>query len=181
MKYFTYLVVSIMILAVLSLFYLKKPDGQAWLSISSMSEQSLQISSQLLSKSSNTFHQALTSVKQASDSLASSIYNDTANKEIANNKIYKWQDNNGQWHYADSPNPDGDSIEFILDPKHITVVKAEDTSILNSSSSTNTGALDLHIPHVITPESIDKLVNDAESVEHKLEQRNKEINNLSLL
>ena len=132
MKYFTYLVVSIMILAVLSLFYLKKPDGQAWLSISSMSEKSLQISDQVLSTSSNTLNQALNSVKQASNSLATSIYNDTADEEIAGNKIYKWQDDNGQWHYSDSPNPHGDSIEFILDPKHITIVKAQDTSTIKA-------------------------------------------------
>jgi tetrahydromethanopterin S-methyltransferase subunit G len=36
-------------------------------------------------------------------------------------------------------------------------------------------------PSILNPESIKKLFEDAENIEKKLEKRNKEINNLSVL
>ena len=182
MKYFTYLAISIMAIAVISLFYLKKPDGQTWLSASSISSESGQIKERMVALSSNTSDQAVLGVKQAGDKIASSISDEPMPESTtSSSKIFKWQDETGQWHYSDSPNPHGKSIELTLNPEDITVIGAEDTSILNLESSTNEMSANTQTPSILNPESIKKLFEDAENIEKKLEKRNKEINNLSVL
>ncbi|MDC3212768.1 DUF4124 domain-containing protein [Pseudoalteromonas distincta] len=182
MKYFTYLAISIMAIAVISLFYLKKPDGQTWLSASSISSESGQIKERMVALSSNTLDQAVLGVKQAGDKIASSISDEPiAANATSSGKIYKWQDETGQWHFSDTPNPHAKSIEVKLDPKDITVIAAEDTSILNTSSTPNTMSAAPEGISILNPDSVKKLFNDAENVKDKLEKRNKEINNLSAL
>jgi len=116
MKYFTYLAISVMIIAVISLFYLKKPDGQTWLSSSSISAESHKIKEKIVALSSNTLNQAVQGAKQAGDKIAQSVNNDAATIKPGS-KIYKWQDKNGQWHFSDTPNADGKSIEVKLDAR----------------------------------------------------------------
>jgi hypothetical protein len=112
--------------------------------------------------------------------VTSSISSDSSTI-TSSSTIYKWQDETGQWHYSDSPNPHGKSIELTLNPEDITVIGAEDTSILNLESSTSEMSANTQTPSILNPESIKKLFEDAENIEKKLEKRNKEINNLSVL
>jgi|TARA_B100001063_G_scaffold204164_1_gene198574 hypothetical protein len=180
MKYFTYLAISVMVIAVISLFYLKKPDGQTWLSGSVVSKETQQIKEQMVALSTNTLDQAVKGIQQAGDKITSGISSNTSTV-TSSSTIYKWQDETGQWHYSDSPNPNGKSIELTLNPEDITVIGAEDTSILNLESSTNEMSANTQAPSILNPESIKKLFEDAENIEKKLEKRNKEINNLSVL
>ena len=174
MKYFTYLAISVMVIAVISLFYLKKPDGQTWLSGSTISKE------QMVALSTNTLNQAVKGIHEAGDKVTSSISSDSSTI-TSSSTIYKWQDETGQWHYSDSPNPHGKSIELTLNPEDITVIGAEDTSILNLESSTSEMSANTQTPSILSPESIKKLFEEAENIEKKLEKRNKEINNLSVL
>lgn len=180
MKYFTYLAISVMVIAVISLFYLKKPDGQTWLSGSAISKETQQIKEQMVALSTNTLNQAVKGINEAGDKVTSSISSDSSTI-TSSSTIYKWQDETGQWHYSDSPNPHGKSIELTLNPEDITVIGAEDTSILNLESSTSEMSANTQTPSILNPESIKKLFEDAENIEKKLEKRNKEINNLSVL
>ena len=180
MKYFTYLAISVMVIAVISLFYLKKPDGQPWLSGSTISKETQQIKEQMVALSTNTLNQAVKGIHEAGDKVTSSISSDSSTI-TSSSTIYKWQDETGQWHYSDSPNPHGKSIELTLSPEDITGIGAEDTSILNLESSTNEMSANTQTPSILNPESIKKLFEDAENIEKKLEKRNKEINNLSVL
>ena len=123
MKYFTYLAVSVMIIAVISLFYLKKPNGETWLSTSVVINESQQIKDKIISFTSNTFEQAVSSVSNTPSTTRS--------------KIFKWQDQQGQWHFSDTPHPNGKSVEVKLDPKDINVVVAQDTAILSGSSKSS--------------------------------------------
>ncbi len=177
MKYFTYLAISVMIIAVISLFYLKKPDGQTWLSSSSISAESHKIKEKIVALSSNTLNQAVQGAKQAGDKIAQSVNNDAATIKPGS-KIYKWQDKNGQWHFSDTPNADGKSIEVKLDARDVTVVAAEDTSILSSSASTSKKSIQPPTPTVYNAESIQKLFEDAEKAKQKLEQRSKEMQSI---
>ena len=181
MKYFTYLAISVMVIAVISLFYLKKPDGQTWLSTASISNDSHQIKEKITALSSSTLEQAMQGVKQAGDKIASSISDEPIPSMVPSGKIYKWQGKNGEWNYSDTPNPNGNSIELKLDPKDITVIAAEDTSILNSKSKTSNDEDVSETVSIFNPDSVKKLFKDAENVKEKLEKRNKEINNLSAL
>ena len=165
MKYFTYLAVSVMIIAVISLFYLKKPNGETWLSTSVVSNQSQQIKDKIISFTSNTFEQAVNSVSNTSSTTRS--------------KIFKWQDQQGQWHFSDTPHPNGKSVEVKLDPKDINVVVAQDTAILSGSSKSSAVNSTSATPTVYDPVSIKKVFDDAEKAKQKLEQRTKQLNDLN--
>ncbi|ALS31555.1 hypothetical protein PTRA_a0171 [Pseudoalteromonas translucida KMM 520] len=165
MKYFTYLAVSVMIIAVISLFYLKKPNGETWLSTSVVSNQSQQIKDKIISFTSNTFEQAVNSVSNTSSTTRS--------------KIFKWQDQQGQWHFSDTPHPNGKSVEVKLDPKDINVVVAQDTAILSGSSKSSAISSTSATPTVYDPVSIKKVFDDAEKAKQKLEQRTKQLNDLN--
>jgi len=165
MKYFTYLAVSVMIIAVISLFYLKKPNGETWLSTSVVINESQQIKDKIISFTSNTFEQAVSSVSNTPSTTRS--------------KIFKWQDQQGQWHFSDTPHPNGKSVEVKLDPKDINVVVAQDTAILSGSSKSSAVNNTSATPTVYDPVSIKKVFDDAEKAKQKLEQRTKQLNDLN--
>tara|TARA_R110000822_G_scaffold8688_6_gene34085 strand:+ start:639 stop:1142 length:504 start_codon:yes stop_codon:yes gene_type:complete len=165
MKYFTYLAVSVMIIAVISLFYLKKPNGETWLSTSVVINESQQIKDKIISFTSNTFEQAVSSVSNTPSTTRS--------------KIFKWQDQQGQWHFSDTPHPNGKSVEVKLDPKDINVVVAQDTAILSGSSKSSAVNSTSATPTVYDPVSIKKVFDDAEKAKQKLEQRTKQLNDLN--
>ena len=165
MKYFTYLAVSVMIIAVISLFYLKKPNGETWLSTSVVINESQQIKDKIISFTSNTFEQAVSSVSNTPSTTRS--------------KIFKWQDRQGQWHFSDTPHHNGKSVEVKLDPKDINVVVAQDTAILSGSSKSSAVNSTSATPTVYDPVSIKKVFDDAEKAKQKLEQRTKQLNDLN--
>lgn len=165
MKYFTYLAVSVMIIAVISLFYLKKPNGETWLSTSVVINESQQIKDKIISFTSNMFEQAVSSVSNTPSTTRS--------------KIFKWQDQQGQWHFSDTPHPNGKSVEVKLDPKDINVVVAQDTAILSGSSKSSAVNSTSATPTVYDPVSIKKVFDDAEKAKQKLEQRTKQLNDLN--
>lgn len=168
MKYFTYLTISILTIAVVSLFYLKNPNGQPWLSKPLVSEKLNTAKHQLVAFSNSVFDTVDGSIKKVAENM-------TPRSE---NKIYKWQDEQGLWHFSDAPRNYGSSEEVKLNSKNITVIVAEDTSILNGSAKSSR----LDFPSAAKqydPEAIKKLFKDAEKAKQKLEQRSKEIENSS--
>ena len=164
MKYFTYLAISVMVIALISLFYLKKPNGQPWLTSSLIKNESFSIKDKVVALSSNTFEQLTLELKKVGDKITSSPL-----ASDSQSKIYKWQDEQGQWHFSDVPNKNGKSIEVHLDPADINVVVAEDTAILSGSAKSE----------IYNSESINKLFEDAEKAKKRIEQRSKEVESFS--
>lgn len=182
MKYFTYLAISVMVIAVTSLFFLKKPDGQTWLSTTSVSTQTDSLKEKAVALSSYTFSQVIQNIKNVGNDVASRISDEVVPvSSTSGGKIFKWQDDTGQWHFSDTPNLDAMSIEVTLDPKDITVIAAEDTSILNTAPAVSKMSATPEGVSIFNPNSVKKLFKDTEDVKEKLEKRNKEINNLSSL
>jgi hypothetical protein len=177
MKYVTYLAISIMIIAIISLFYIKKPDGQPWLSSSSITYDSTQLKNTMIVFSTKTLDQSVQGIKKVTDKVTSRL----SSESLFNGKIYKWQDERGQWVFSDTPNPHGQSVEVRFDPKKITVIPAQNTSNLGINTPTSDKTVTAESPTIFNPGSIKKLFEDTENVKEKLEKRNKEINNLSVL
>ncbi|MDQ9092526.1 DUF4124 domain-containing protein [Pseudoalteromonas haloplanktis] len=169
MKYFSYLVIMILLISVAALFYLQRPDGQPWLTSDEITRQSREIKEQVVGLSTDTFAHAVKTVSDTSKKVAASITSNSSSGAIV---IYKWQDKQGQWHYSDNPNPDGNSQQMLLDPNDITVVAAEDTAILKGSAK---AAPDMPLTPsgVYDPLVIKKLFEDAEQAKSALEQRTK--------
>ena len=112
MKLFLYLISVIVIIALMGLFVIKKPDGQAWLSLDDLSF--------------NT-HEIENTVKSLTSKL--SVVHDNYTKEDDSQlKIYRWKDSKGNWSYSDNPESEMQSEEVFLDPKAIIVLPSLELS-----------------------------------------------------
>ena len=176
MKYFAYLSVMILFISVAALFYLQRPDGETWLSTDAISHKSSQLTEQMLALPNRSLNQIVKTVSEASRQVVTSF---NANENITETVIYKWQDQQGQWHYSDQPNPDGASEAFIVDPADITVIAAEDTSILNGSAKGNTPAQSPNTVSVYDPNVVNKLFKESQQVKEKLERHTKSLEELN--
>lgn len=174
MKYFTYLAVSVMIIATISLFYIKKPNGQPWLTPSLVHSEAVLIKDKVITLSASVLNDITNEAKQVSKQIAASTFTSEPQS-----KIYKWQDAQGQWHFSDVPNKHGESVKVELDPSNVNVVVAQDTAILSGSAKSAVQPFSQKANDVYTAESIKKLFEDAEKAKQKLEQRSKEVGNFS--
>lgn len=168
MKYFTYLAMSVMIFAVALLFFIKKPNGQPWLSISIIHSESAEIKNEMVALSSG-----------ALDRITSAITTAANFESETPEPIYKWQDEQGHWHFSDVPNKNGKSEVVKLNPADINVVVAEDTAILSGSAKSAVKPFPQRAPEIYNSESINKLFEDAEKAKKRIEQRSKEVESFS--
>ena len=174
MKYFTYLAVSVMIIAVTLLFFIKKPNGQPWLSTSVIYSESIEIKDEMVALSSGALDSITLAITTASEKITGATF------ELENPKpIYKWQDGQGQWHFSDVPNKNGKSEVVKLNPADINVVVAEDTAILSGSAKSAALPFPQRAPEIYNSESINKLFEDAEKAKKRIEQRSKEVESFS--
>ncbi len=174
MKYFTYLAMSVMIIAVTLLFFIKKPNGQPWLSTSVIYSESTEIKDEMVALSSGALDSITLAITTASEKITGATF------ELENPKpIYKWQDGQGQWHFSDVPNKNGKSEVVKLNPADINVVVAEDTAILSGSAKSAALPFPQRAPEVYNSESINKLFEDAEKAKKRIEQRSKEVESFS--
>ena len=174
MKYFTYIAISVMVIALISLFYLKKPNGQPWLTSTLIKNESFSIKDEMVALSSNILEPFTLEVKKAADQLTSSSL--SSDGQV---KIYKWQDELGQWHFSDVPNKNGKSVAVTLNLADSNVVVAEDTAILSGSAKSAVDPFPQRAPEIYNSQSIKKLFEDAEKAKQRLEQRSKEVESFS--
>ncbi|GAA62300.1 hypothetical protein P20311_0068 [Pseudoalteromonas sp. BSi20311] len=174
MKYFTYLAMSVMIISVTLLFFIKKPNGQPWLSTSVIYSESIEIKDEMVALSSGALDSITLAITTASEKITGATF------ELENPKpIYKWQDGQGQWHFSDVPNKNGKSEVVKLNPADINVVVAEDTAILSGSAKSAALPFPQRAPEIYNSESINKLFEDAEKAKKRIEQRSKEVESFS--
>lgn len=174
MKYFTYLAMSVMIIAVTLLFFIKKPNGQPWLSTSVIYSESTEIKDEMVALSSGALDSITLAITTAGEKITGATF------ELENPKpIYKWQDGQGQWHFSYVPNKNGKSEVVKLNPADINVVVAEDTAILSGSAKSAALPFPQRAPEVYNSESINKLFEDAEKAKKRIEQRSKEVESFS--
>ncbi|NOU52893.1 DUF4124 domain-containing protein [Pseudoalteromonas sp. JBTF-M23] len=164
MKYFSYLMIMVLLVGVGSLFILKKPDGTPWLSFGAVTEQVKQKTNTLL----NDAKRNLETVTEHTTSHATSTSQSGA--------IYKWQDANGNWVYSDKPNAQGKSQTHTLDPSRVTVMAAEDTSILNELAAKK-AQIDskLKNPSALNPTDVKQLMLDAKNIQKLMDERTKRL------
>ncbi|WP_372858690.1 DUF4124 domain-containing protein [Pseudoalteromonas sp.] len=174
MKYFTYLAMSVMIIAVTLLFFIKKPNGQPWLSTSVIYSESTEIKDEMVALSFGALDSITLAITTAGEKITGATF------ELETPKpIYKWQDGQGQWHFSDVPNKNGKSEVVKLNPADINVVVAEDTAILSGSAKSAALPFPQRAPEVYNSESINKLFEDAEKAKKRIEQHSKEVESFS--
>tara|TARA_E500000178_G_scaffold210809_1_gene208081 strand:+ start:948 stop:1424 length:477 start_codon:yes stop_codon:yes gene_type:complete len=156
------------------LFFIKKPNGQPWLSTSVIYSESIEIKDEMVALSSGALDSITLAITTASEKITGATF------ELENPKpIYKWQDGQGQWHFSDVPNKNGKSEVVKLNPADINVVVAEDTAILSGSAKSAALPFPQRAPEIYNSESINKLFEDAEKAKKRIEQRSKEVESFS--
>jgi len=111
-------------------------------------------------------------LQQQASSLGKQVEKTLSGAEENPSGIYKWQDEQGTWHYGDAPPNTAQSTEMNIDlqqnvidavvsrgkPAAETEEKTKPESPLPSGSTYN-------------PSTVKKLVNDAQGLQQKLDQR----------
>jgi len=86
--------------------------------------------------------------------------------------IYKWQDEQGTWHYGDAPPDRKQATEMNIDLKQnvIDAVVSRDKPAAETEEKTEPES-PLPSGSAYTPGTVKKLVNDAQGLQQKLDQR----------
>ena len=169
MKHFLYMLISILILGLGSLFVLKKPDGTTWLSTSDFYNKQKIVSK--FNQTKNMINNKITSVFETTDST----------------QIYKWQDENGVWHYSDQKQSvkSGQPVKNVatwIKPNNLTVIPAinvnEVTKNIKKATNQNNNEQLKNEGKSIIPSKVNTLFKDTNNVQSLMDTRTKEIDAL---
>lgn len=162
MKYFLYLMSGILIIALMGLFFLKKPDGKTWLTVNELVPNASVIERK---------------VKYIKNKLLIA-YQDITSEGDQNDKvtIYRWKDSQGNWSYSDAPQGTSESEEVLLNPNDIVVLPALKTSNNTANSATlKTNEKPSAKSVTTSPSNVLNLYKDANNVQKLMDERQKNI------
>lgn len=169
MKRFCYFAVMLLLTSVVLLFYIKKPDGKPYLELGMFERYSEKVSDDVSDFASQGADTLTSQAKKLTEKLSLSK---DANAPVV---VYKWQDEQGQWHYADTPHPNYFSIAVSLDPNDITVLPAETFQADEKQAATVKADETPSTLGVYDPKNVQKMMQDAEQAKQLMEQRNKQL------
>ncbi|SFD15959.1 DUF4124 domain-containing protein [Pseudoalteromonas denitrificans] len=161
MKKCVYLLVLVLVLSIVALFVLKRPDGQTWLTIDTVKPDLVSVGNEV------------DKVKQNFIKNIKTTFNTDSQEKV---EIYRWQDDKGVWHFSDKASAATKSEQVWLDPKDITVlpaikpVKAQVTEKQVEEKKT-----ELPSPMTISPNKALKLMTDAKNIQQLVDQREKKV------
>jgi hypothetical protein len=161
MKLFVYLLPIILIIAVAGLFFLKQPNGQAWLSVDDFVSNT-----QIISEKIN---------------LATNKLNAVFEKPISKNdgtiKVYRWKDSNGHWSYSDKPKASIESEEILFDQKNSVVLPVFSLPTVDTLNSNPKEKFDSSAPNTSlnTTSKVLELYKEAKNVQKLMDARQKNV------
>ena len=167
MKFFIYLISFILALSLIGLFVLKKPNGQAWLTVDDFLPNTLILDREIES--------IATTFKATYENLMASGGNQIDQESEV--KVYRWKDSNGNWSYSDKPRAFADSEEIFLDPNDVVVLPAFNASLVDSPKvkpSTKNGDLSPNSSPT-SPSKVLDLYKDANNVQKLMDERQQNI------
>ena len=169
MKRFCYFAVMLLLISVVLLFYIKKPDGKPYLELSMFEHYSEKVSGDVSDFASQGADALSTQAKKLTEKLS---FSKDAHAPVV---VYKWQDEHGQWHYADTPHPNYSSTVVSLDPNDITVLPAETFQADEKQAATVKADETSSVLGVYDAKNVQKMMQDAEQVKQLMEQRTKQL------
>lgn len=157
MKHFLYLIIVIVVFSIGSLFVLKSPNGQPWLKITDF------INPQAISTQ-------LSSVKNSVTSKVQSLLRDDTDPQI-----YRWQDEQGVWHYSDSKNANN---KAWVKPDNLTVIPAieplKKVDVVNENRGENTSSNASNLTaKPARSNKVKDLINDTNNIQELMNNRTK--------
>ncbi|MGH1441543.1 MAG: DUF4124 domain-containing protein [Cellvibrionaceae bacterium] len=154
-KFFSFLLV----LGVAGLFFIKKPDGSAWLSLDDFTPDTSAIK------------------RSISDAMPDQVVGGSDGDKVS---VYKWKDAEGNWQFSDKP-PTGIEAKQVLVGTDVNRDLAPLPPPTRTPSSDSSGGKALLIkdsgfsPTTISPDKISTLVDDANGVQELMDNRQKQL------
>lgn len=99
----------------------------------------------------------------------------------AQQRIYKWKDAGGEWHYSDKINPEGSSQEIHINPdvNVLAPVPIRSDEHVNQPAQVSRPAHENRsypgFPLSVSPGEAARLINDAKGIQGMMDERSKQI------
>jgi hypothetical protein len=158
-KFFSFIIV----LGIVGLFFLKKPDGTPWLSVSD-------------------FTPDVGSIKRSiSDVIPENANGETASESVS---VYKWKDSNGNWQFSDTPPENIETEQVLVDTdvnRDLTPDLTESSKVISEFKKKGNAALikDNSIsPTTVSPGDIPTLIDDANNVQELMNNRQEQLDSV---
>lgn len=166
MKLYLKFLLFILVLGIAGLFFIKKPNGQPWLSV----DDFMPNIPELMAQGSNLFDSAQRSVDKATSS----------DPNAGKTKVYKWRDSSGNWHLSDKPISAAGGRDQVMhvdpDTNLLGGSRVSATEVEQSRSDGVPNAVPL--PMTVSPDRVGKLIDDAKAVQDLMDNRGQQLDNL---
>lgn len=103
----------------------------------------------------------------------------SGSKSGQSGSFYKWQDENGKWHFSDQAPPEGTGETVETLPKLTNTLQAVEPAKQSSLSTSSQASLPtIPLPTTIPVDKIPKLIDDAKNVQHLAEERREQLDSM---
>jgi hypothetical protein len=99
---------------------------------------------------------------------------------ITHQSFYKWQDDDGTWHYSDQPQA-GKNIETVTVNTNTNLIqglrreKNKELAVIEKKSESKTESLAMPLPMTVPIEKISKMLQNANNIQQLMDDRNQQI------
>lgn len=167
MKLFIKLAILVLILGIAGPFFLKGPDGKPYLDF-------------------REFVPNLSGIKRTAQNVVGDLQdvaNDVSGSDSPNTfgktKVYKWQDEQGNWQYSDRPPTNGAESETLLINPNVNLTEGTPIpEVIEEEPAEQAPQIDVPLPLTISPDKVDKLKQDAQKVQDLMNERSKTLESL---
>lgn len=159
MKLFVRLLIFVVVLALAGPFFIKGPDGQPLWTVSRVKH----------------------SMMTRWDRLQRSLFAKTDLPGVSTNvTVYRWQDENGQWHYTQEPPENITSDVLLIDPETNLISLPALPAPVVAEDAPNTTPEPLAAPSGPLPniEQTQKLIEDAQALQGVVDKRDQKLRDL---
>ncbi len=137
--------VLVLVIGTSGLFFLKRPDGQPWLSVSDFVPETTSIPTLLEA---------------------------TSKGEI---QVYRWQDKNGHWHLSDQPPAGEPFDTVNVDPNTNLIQGVSSEPDAQDEDPQKSVSAPIPSPLTISPGKVQKLIEDAKNVQELANERERQL------
>ena len=181
MKFFVKVIITLVVVGVGYLFYLKKPDGKPWLDYKQIvgdPTQMVQEAKQQLGHLKRKVGEVSDSVEAfGSDKPSAPVQGDgslSVRERYPDAKFFRYRDAAGSWQYVDRAHAPEDAEPVSL--KQTNSMQAVEVSQNNEVPQDASADVKLPSPMTISPEEVSKLIEDAKGVQGLMDQRQEQLN-----
>jgi len=174
MKLFVKVMLLVLILGATGPFFLKKPDGDPWMSIDDVLPNSVSLT--------NQWGHFRTWLKALSSELGQQL----GNEQMGKTQVYRWQAADGSWRFSDKPpqgvGPQGGVETIFLDPntniiEGLPSEPAAEASAEAGAANENPGFIPL--PMTVSPVQAQKMMDDARNIQTLMDERSQALDNMT--